>query len=149
MRHIQRSGAVNMGGGTPYIPADVVAEQQGLPVGHYGNSLTNPQMSSPGAVPNPNTKLLPGQTMEDLLINLITEHRRPEHLGRAWAARARIEYFPLGMALVINQTPDVQEQVADLLDRRCAGCRTWKWPSRCGSSRSRRRSSSGSASTST
>ena len=27
-----------------------------------------------------------------------------------------IEYYPLGMALVINQTPDIQEQIADLLD---------------------------------
>src|SRR5262249_54420684 len=27
-----------------------------------------------------------------------------------------IDYFPLGMALVINQTPDVQEQIQDLLD---------------------------------
>ena len=26
-----------------------------------------------------------------------------------------IEYFPLAMALVINQTPDIQEQIAELL----------------------------------
>src|SRR5262249_32463077 len=26
-----------------------------------------------------------------------------------------IDYYPLGMALVINQTPDIQEQVAELL----------------------------------
>src|SRR5207237_5618011 len=59
----------------------------------------------------------PGQTstMEELLIRLITDTVAPG----SWAevgGPGTIDYFPLGMALVINQTPDVQEQVQELLD---------------------------------
>jgi len=59
----------------------------------------------------------PGQTstMEELLIRLITNTVAPS----SWAevgGPGTIDYFPLGMALVINQTPDVQEQVQELLD---------------------------------
>jgi type II secretory pathway component GspD/PulD (secretin) len=59
----------------------------------------------------------PGQTdtLHGLLIDLIKNAIKPE----TWADRGgkgTIDYFPLGMALVINQTPDVQEQVQDLLD---------------------------------
>jgi type II secretory pathway component GspD/PulD (secretin) len=56
----------------------------------------------------------PGQTMEDLLIKLITNTIAPQ----SWSdvgGPGTIDYFPLGMALVINQTPDIQEQVAELL----------------------------------
>ena len=55
------------------------------------------------------------QTIEDLLIKLITNTIKPQ----SWAevgGSGTIDYFPLGMALVINQTPDVQEQVQELLD---------------------------------
>jgi type II secretory pathway component GspD/PulD (secretin) len=54
------------------------------------------------------------RTQEDRLIRLITSYVRPG----SWSERGgpgTIEYFPLTMSLVINQTPDVQEQVADLL----------------------------------
>lgn len=59
----------------------------------------------------------PGQTntMEEMLIKLITNTIQPN----TWAAvggPGTIEYYPLGMALVINQTPDIQEQVNDLLN---------------------------------
>src|SRR5205807_2271480 len=33
------------------------------------------------------------------------------------AGLGSIEYFPMGMTLVINQTPDIQEQIADLLQQ--------------------------------
>jgi type II secretory pathway component GspD/PulD (secretin) len=59
----------------------------------------------------------PGQTdtLQELLINMIKHAVAPT----TWAdvgGKGTIDYFPLGMALVINQTPDVQEQVQDLLD---------------------------------
>jgi type II secretory pathway component GspD/PulD (secretin) len=57
----------------------------------------------------------PGQTMEDLLIKLITNTIAPQ----SWSdmgGQGSIDYFPLGMALVINQTVDIQEQIAQLLD---------------------------------
>jgi len=53
-------------------------------------------------------------TQERMLIDLITKTIAP----RSWSdsgGPGSIDYHPLTMALVINQTPDVQEQVADLL----------------------------------
>ena len=55
------------------------------------------------------------QTMQDTLIRLVENVCSPY----TWAAvggSGTIDYMPIGMALVINQTPDVQEQVAELLD---------------------------------
>jgi len=52
--------------------------------------------------------------MEDLLIKMITSTIKPE----TWSdmgGPGTIEYYPLGLALVITQTPDIQEQVAELL----------------------------------
>src|SRR5690242_10036323 len=51
---------------------------------------------------------------EERLMDLITSAIAP----RTWASvggPGSIDYYPLGQALVINQTPDVQEQIADLL----------------------------------
>jgi type II secretory pathway component GspD/PulD (secretin) len=59
-------------------------------------------------------KVAPGQTLEATLIKLITNTVHPE----TWSdmgGPGTIDYYPLGMALVISQTPDIQEQVADLL----------------------------------
>src|SRR5262249_28982082 len=56
-----------------------------------------------------------GQTLEAHLTKLITETIAPAS-WEAKGGRGRIDYYPLGMALVITQTADVQEQVADLLD---------------------------------
>jgi len=58
--------------------------------------------------------LKPQQTLEGNLIKIISNTISPA----SWSDRGgpgTIEYSPLGMALVINQTPDVQEQIADLL----------------------------------
>jgi type II secretory pathway component GspD/PulD (secretin) len=57
----------------------------------------------------------PGQTIEEVLMKLITSTVAPS----SWTdvgGPGTIQYFPLGLALVINQTPDIQEQVAELLD---------------------------------
>jgi type II secretory pathway component GspD/PulD (secretin) len=54
------------------------------------------------------------QTQEDRLIQLITTAVAPQS-WRIMGGQGTIDYFPLTMALVVNQTPDVQEQVADLL----------------------------------
>src|SRR5258708_16430854 len=56
----------------------------------------------------------PGQTMEDVLIKLITNPIEPNSWAEMGGA-GMIDYFPLGMALVVNQTPDIQEQIAELL----------------------------------
>ncbi len=58
--------------------------------------------------------LVGGDTMADALIRLIVRTVAPE----SWDERGgsgTIEYFRLGTALVVKQTPDVQEQIADFL----------------------------------
>jgi hypothetical protein len=53
-------------------------------------------------------------TREDWLITQIEEHVQPT----SWAAKGghgTIEYFPLAGKLVINQTPDIQMEVAEYL----------------------------------
>jgi type II secretory pathway component GspD/PulD (secretin)/tetratricopeptide (TPR) repeat protein len=54
------------------------------------------------------------QTIEDELIKLITKAIKPESWSEM-GGPGTIEYYPLGMALVVSQTPDIQEQIADLL----------------------------------
>jgi general secretion pathway protein D len=52
--------------------------------------------------------------LQQQLVTLIMNTVAPD----SWSSKGgpgTIDYFPLGMTLVINQTPDVQEQVADLL----------------------------------
>jgi type II secretory pathway component GspD/PulD (secretin) len=51
---------------------------------------------------------------QDRLMDLITSTIAPQ----SWDARGgsgQIDYYPMGRALVIKQTPDVHEQIADLL----------------------------------
>jgi general secretion pathway protein D len=55
-----------------------------------------------------------GQTMEDRLIRLICTSIQPGSWSENGGA-GTIQYFPLGMALVISQRQDVQEEIADLL----------------------------------
>jgi type II secretory pathway component GspD/PulD (secretin) len=60
------------------------------------------------------TKQRPNSTNEDMLIKLIMSTVQP----KSWSEMGgpgTIDYFPLTMSLVINQTPDIQDQVADLL----------------------------------
>ncbi|MGF1582229.1 MAG: type II secretion system protein GspD [Gemmataceae bacterium] len=54
------------------------------------------------------------RTIERDLINLITTTGDPDTWSQV-GGQGRIQYFPLGMGLVVTQTQDVQEQVADLL----------------------------------
>jgi type II secretory pathway component GspD/PulD (secretin) len=59
-------------------------------------------------------KSSPSPTREELLIKLIVDTIQP----RSWNGHGgpgTIDYFPLTMSLVINQTPDIQDQVDDLL----------------------------------
>ena len=74
------------------------------------------QPGSAGSAMSHNACVAPTkQTYQDMLIKLITTTVAPTSWVEA-AGSGTIDYMPIGMALVINQTPDVQEQVADLLD---------------------------------
>ncbi|MSR30090.1 MAG: hypothetical protein EXR99_01165 [Gemmataceae bacterium] len=54
------------------------------------------------------------QTMEEMLIKLVSSTVSPQSWNNM-GGPGTIEYYPLTMCLVINQSPDIQEQVADLL----------------------------------
>jgi type II secretory pathway component GspD/PulD (secretin) len=61
------------------------------------------------------TKSAPSaQTNEDQLIKLITSTIAP-HSWSAYGGKGTIDFHPPSMSLVVNQTPDVHEQIADLL----------------------------------
>ncbi len=153
MRHINRNAMVNYTGGTPHTPPSSLPFQTGLPAGHYGNSLSasrstmNPDGAT-GFMPNPNNKLLKGQTMEDLLINLI-KNTIAQNTWSDVGGQGTIQYFPLGHGP--GRQPDAGRAGRSRRPacKRSAACRTWKSPSRCGSCRCPKRSSSASASTST
>ncbi len=53
-------------------------------------------------------------TCEDRLIKLITSTIAPSSWGER-GGRGTIDYFPLSMSIIVNQTPAIQEQVAELL----------------------------------
>ncbi|MFO0807112.1 MAG: hypothetical protein U0746_00650 [Gemmataceae bacterium] len=115
------------GGGTPFTNM-----KNGLPNGTQVGNGSNPfGVSALRTSPDGNNGVQPGstgsamsysasvsptkQTMQDMLIKLITNTVSPD----SWAAvggSGTIDYMPIGLALVINQTPDVQEQVVDLLE---------------------------------
>jgi type II secretory pathway component GspD/PulD (secretin) len=71
-----------------------------------------PQVASNGPTV---TKSNPRGTLEDVLIKLIQTSVAPTSWD-SMGGQGHIEFFPLGGALAINQTPDIQEQVKELLD---------------------------------
>jgi hypothetical protein len=56
----------------------------------------------------------PGCTCEEQLIKLITSTVEPTSWSEM-GGKGTIQYFPLGMSIVVHQPADVQEQVQDLL----------------------------------
>jgi hypothetical protein len=54
------------------------------------------------------------KTLEDKLIALIQKSVKPTSWSEM-GGQGTIQYFPLGMALVVTQTANVQEEIADLL----------------------------------
>ena len=53
-------------------------------------------------------------TLEDLLIRLIQHTVEPNSWSEV-GGKGTVQYYPIGLALVVNQTPDIQEQIQDLL----------------------------------
>jgi type II secretory pathway component GspD/PulD (secretin) len=80
-----------------------------------GGSVGNSFASSAGPARS-NVQITPvSNTIEKNLMDLIKTTIAPE----SWAdmgGKGTIQYYPLGLGLVVNQTQDVQEQVADLLE---------------------------------
>jgi type II secretory pathway component GspD/PulD (secretin) len=63
----------------------------------------------------PAPKAAPPATQEDNLMKLITSTIEPTSWSEK-GGKGTIDYHPLTMGLVVCQTPDVQEQIADLLN---------------------------------
>ncbi len=108
---------------TQYYPSPapgVMSLVGGAPVGSpTGSSQSSSSANSPFATAGTNnggvqvTKRS-SNTNEEMLIRLIMNTIQP----RSWSEMGgpgTIDYFPLTMALVINQTPDIQDQIQDLL----------------------------------
>ncbi|GIW80136.1 MAG: hypothetical protein KatS3mg105_1943 [Gemmatales bacterium] len=114
----RQNSMMNATGITPYTgPRSLPG---GVPTGSPGEGEYSPGMEGPfpgqvhGQPQSSQAGRKPGQTLEDVLIKLITNTIDP-HSWSQMGGPGTIDYFPLGMALVINQTPDIQEQVAELL----------------------------------
>jgi type II secretory pathway component GspD/PulD (secretin)/tetratricopeptide (TPR) repeat protein len=103
------------GGATPFTPAVGLGNNGtgvGMSSGARGTLQNNPASAASGTH---TTITNPKGTIEELLIRLITSTVKPE----SWAevgGPGTIDYYPVGLALVINQTPDVIEQVQALLE---------------------------------
>jgi type II secretory pathway component GspD/PulD (secretin) len=103
------------GGVTPYTGGNSLLTGQPVSTSPGSQSGTGGWASTQGVTGTASSSTHgPSQTQEDLLIKLITNTIAPQ----SWddmGGPGHIEYFPLAMALVVNQTPDIQEQIAELL----------------------------------
>src|SRR3954466_568184 len=77
--------------------------------------LNGPECSEEATTPECPAAGQKRPTIEQRLIRLITATVRP-HTWADNGGPGTIDYYPLGMALVVNQTPEVQEEIAALLD---------------------------------
>jgi type II secretory pathway component GspD/PulD (secretin) len=104
-----RNPSLKLNGTSPYEGRNMMTGGANVSQAQTMNSMTSESGMTP-VVTKQNAK----GTIEENLIRLIQNTIEP----RSWASlggQATIEYYPLGYALVINQTPDIQEQVAELL----------------------------------
>src|SRR5206468_1871383 len=94
---------------TPFTPPMSIQSGQtvsspgtGMGTGNVGPTPFGVNPNTPGSV----TRTSANGTIEDLLINLITNTVAPN----SWSSvggPGTIQYYPLGMALVVNQTQEV------------------------------------------
>ncbi len=93
-------------GASPFVGQNALQQGTSVSSNSHGAALSGQPVTV-------NTKQA-NDTMQEQLIKLIQSTIAPD----TWVAmggQGTIDYFPLGMALTISQTPDIQEQVADLL----------------------------------
>jgi type II secretory pathway component GspD/PulD (secretin) len=105
----QMPGGVQPGGPSPIVAPNGLTG--GMPIGAPmgSNSQTGPLTPGNGAW----TKSRP-VTQEESLIKLISNTISPNS-WKELGGQGTIDYFPATMTLVVNQTLDLQEQIADLL----------------------------------
>jgi len=123
LERTQRNGAQLNGPATPFTPSMGLPSGTGTPTGVASMTGTGARPANSGTLVNnqnggggSGTRINNATgTIEESLIRLITSSVQPD-TWEAMGGAGRIEYYPLGMALVINQTPDVIEQVNQLLE---------------------------------
>lgn len=104
-----------MGGSSLKTPANGLSGGTGVGSTADGSDVPNRLRNTPregGA--SSNTGPANG-TLERELIRLITQTIKPDS-WQAMGGEGTIEYYPLGLALVINQSPEVIEEVERLLE---------------------------------
>jgi type II secretory pathway component GspD/PulD (secretin) len=102
----QSGNMLRTGSTTPYEGLNSISGGRPVSMGQSFNNMAGMQPTV--------TKEPVSNTIQEVLIKLITNTIAPTS-WTSMGGQGTIEYFPLGMALVINQTPDIQEQVAELL----------------------------------
>ena len=96
---------------SPYVTPASLAPGESTGSASTGRSMFGSEGNQPQAQVN---RSAPQGTTEDKLKDLIKNTIDPNSWSDA-GGQGTIDYFPLTMSLVINQTPDIQEQIADLL----------------------------------
>lgn len=105
------NGGINSTPPSPYTPQ--FALPQGQPIGTSQSTLGG-AVAQQQAVPNVATAQMTAANLPNLLIHLITNSIAQD----SWkdvGGEGSIQYFPLGLALVVNQTQEVQEEIVALL----------------------------------
>ncbi len=113
-RHIEQQGMSGIGGAGRSPTTNGKFMLNGGEAVGTGTSMTN----NPGLTTGSSqigAQTTTKQTMHDMVIRMIQNTVAPNTWVEAGGS-GTIDYMPIGMALVINQTVDVQEQVAGLLD---------------------------------
>ncbi|WP_162659662.1 type II secretion system protein GspD [Tuwongella immobilis] len=97
----------------------------GMPALNSSNTLPDGLAAAPGRLINnqaPDSPLAPSatlsnakNTLEENLMRLIRDNVSPNSWSQVGGA-GTIDYYPIGMALVVNQTSDVIEEVYELLE---------------------------------
>jgi type II secretory pathway component GspD/PulD (secretin) len=117
-RTLERLNESQLGVGrgvTPYTPLHGIQGGQLATDPTMGSANGLGSFASSAGIPTERvTKLRPSDTVEDTLIKVIMTTIAPE----SWAemgGKGTIAYYPTGHGLVVKQTQDIQEQIADLL----------------------------------
>ncbi len=116
---IKRS-MMNQGGFNNFLTAAPYNNNMGTPVsshgdaglgGAFGGQGARGPAGSPGAPPKDRSKDAMAEVLKDLIVKTIKRNTWEDMGGTG-----SIQYFPMGMALVINQPQEVQEEVQLLLN---------------------------------
>jgi type II secretory pathway component GspD/PulD (secretin) len=110
-RHMNSYPNWNFGGPMPFIGPNALPAATPVSNPNSGRALAGSGNNTGAPMGGPDK---PDKTIEDILIRLIMQTIEPNTWTEV-GGKGTIQYFPLGLALVINQTQDIQEQIQDLL----------------------------------